>query len=68
MVLGICSVILFCGLGVISGIIGLITGIIAMREMKSMQYARHSRGMDVAGIVCSGLGILIFAYFVWFYA
>lgn len=67
MVLGICSIILFCGPGIVCGLLGLIIGAIAIKEIRDKQYDHKSKGMAIAGIICSGLGILAFIWFVWNY-
>lgn len=54
MVLGILSLVGACcyGLGVILAIIGLILGIISLKQQ------RPGKGMAIAGVITSGLGIL----------
>lgn len=59
MVLGICSIALCCCLGWILGIPGLIFGIIALNEVNTHAYSQGSRGMAVAGIWCSSIGLCL---------
>ncbi|MCF8012132.1 MAG: DUF4190 domain-containing protein [Clostridiales bacterium] len=58
--LGILSIVtpVFTGPGFILGIIGLILGIIGLKETK--RFKQERRKMAVAGIICSGFGLPIF--------
>ena len=64
MVIGIVSV---CGLcccwGGFLGILGLIFGFIANNQMKSGKYSSSSRGMALAGLICSGVALAITSVF-----
>ena len=63
MVLGICSIVTCCCPGIVLGIIGLIFGILSLQELPAGPAAGSARGMAVAGVICSAVGIAIsFAY------
>lgn len=59
LVLGIISIVasLIPFAGGILGIIGLILGIIGLREINNLK--QRNKNIAVAGIICSGLGILL---------
>jgi hypothetical protein len=61
MVLGILSIplVMCCFVSPILGIIGLIFGSLALKEIDTGNYSPGSRGMAIAGLICSGLGLLI---------
>lgn len=61
LVLGICSIPMFCCvfIGPVLGVLGLIFGILALKELPEGPAARSARGMAIAGLVCSGVGIVI---------
>lgn len=59
MVLGICSIVTCCCPGLLLAILGLIFGSIAMGEIKSGQYAQNSQGFALAGLWCSGIGLVL---------
>ncbi|MFK7787969.1 MAG: DUF4190 domain-containing protein [Phycisphaeraceae bacterium] len=40
------------------GIVGLIFGIVAMNQINNGSYASSSRGMALAGLICSGIALL----------
>jgi len=66
MVLGILSLPTFCCcvLSIPLAIAGLIFGIVAMTQLKDGNYTNGSRGMAIAGLICSGIALLLTA--VWF--
>ena len=64
MVLGIVSLCgLLCCFGGLLGILGLIFGIIAMNQVKNNSYASGSKGMALAGIICSSIALFLSAAF-----
>jgi len=60
MILGIVSLPLSCcGFGILTAIAGLIVGVIALRKIKRSRGAIRGRGMAQAGIIMSGMVIVI---------
>ncbi|MEM1354839.1 MAG: DUF4190 domain-containing protein [Planctomycetota bacterium] len=61
MVLGICSLPLLCCcfVGPVLSIMGLIFGIIALKQLPDTPQAKGPRGMAIAGIICSSIGLLL---------
>ncbi len=60
LVLGISSLaalLMLPGLGIVIGILGIIFGILALKELKTRRQA--GQGMAIAGLICGGLGTLI---------
>jgi uncharacterized BrkB/YihY/UPF0761 family membrane protein len=58
LILGILSIVtLFFGVGIILGVIGLIIGIVALKEIK--RFKQEGRKMAITGIVCNVIGIII---------
>lgn len=59
MVIGIvAATMVCCPLVSYLGVIGLVFGILAMKQLNDGRYAGGSRGMAIAGIVCSSLATL----------
>lgn len=59
MVLGILSIVLFCCCGWVLGIVGLALGIVALMQLPDTPQARSARGMALAGVICSGISIVL---------
>lgn len=60
MVLGIISLVgtCCCPAGLV-GIVGLVFGIVAMNQIGSGHYSSGSRGMAIAGVICSSIATLL---------
>ena len=50
---------LFCGLGVVLGILGLVFGLVSMRKIERAAGALTGRGMALAGAICGGVGLVL---------
>ncbi|HUR25080.1 MAG TPA: DUF4190 domain-containing protein [Candidatus Thermoplasmatota archaeon] len=59
LVLGIVSVCFALYLGIICGVIGLILGVLGMKEIDRNPHAMKGKGMAIAGIVLGSIGILV---------
>jgi hypothetical protein len=61
MVLGIASIVFFCGwyLSLPLGITGIILGAIGLNQINKGNFSGSSRGMAIAGLVTAGIGIVI---------
>jgi hypothetical protein len=61
LVLGVLSIALYFWVGFILGVIGLIIGIVALKEIRLNEQSGRKAGRKTAitGIVCSCLGIII---------
>ncbi|MDR3645897.1 MAG: DUF4190 domain-containing protein [Clostridia bacterium] len=63
MVLGIASMplLLFCGVGIVTAIIAVVFGFVALRSIKASNGAQQGSGMAIAGIVCgfSAIALLL---------
>lgn len=59
LVLGIVSVCIAVYLGLICGIIGLVLGILAMKEIDRNPQTMKGKGMAIAGIVLGAIGIVL---------
>ncbi|WP_239614616.1 DUF4190 domain-containing protein [Cohnella mopanensis] len=57
LVLGVLSIALYFSVGLILGVIGLIIGIVALKEIRVNE--QSGRKTTITGIVCSSLGIII---------
>lgn len=61
LVCGIVGIVLvFCWVGVILGILGLIFGIIGMKKVERSNGMLKGRGMALAGAICGGVAIVLF--------
>jgi hypothetical protein len=59
LVLGIVSVCIAAYLGVICGVIGLVLGILGMKEVDRNPQAVKGKGMAIAGVVLGSIGIVL---------
>ncbi|MFN3167232.1 MAG: DUF4190 domain-containing protein [Phycisphaeraceae bacterium] len=65
LVMGILSItlIMCCFVSPVLGIIGLIFGSLALKETSTGNFSSGSRGMAIAGLICSGIGALVSTLF-----
>lgn len=59
MVLGIVSLVGLCCCGGVLGVLGLIFGGVALNQINDGNYSSASRGMAIAGLICSGVSIAL---------
>ncbi len=59
LVCGIVAIPMYCGIGLILGILGLVFGIISMRKIDRSGGTLTGRGMALAGAICGGVGLAI---------
>lgn len=57
LILGILSIALFFGVGIILGVIGLILGLVALKETKLNE--QKGKNIAISGVICSSLGIIV---------
>jgi hypothetical protein len=50
---------LFCGLGVVLGVLGLVFGLVSMRKIDRAAGALTGRGMALAGVICGAVGLVL---------
>lgn len=50
---------LFCGLGLVLGILGLVFGLVSMRKIERAAGALTGRGIALAGAICGGVGLVL---------
>jgi hypothetical protein len=59
LVCGIVAIPMYCGIGLILGVLGLVFGIISMRKIDRSGGTLTGRGMALAGAICGGVGLAI---------
>ncbi len=64
LIVGIASCTICCYMGFLTGIIGIILGIVEKTKINAGEHAEKGRGMSTWGIILSAVGIFIF-FLVW---
>ncbi len=54
----------FWGVGLIFAVVAIVLGILDLKSIKEGKSDSQGRGFDITGIVCGGVGILIFIIFI----
>ena len=59
LVCGIVAIPMYCGIGLVLGVLGLVFGIISMRRIDRAGGALTGRGMALAGAITGAIGLAI---------
>jgi hypothetical protein len=66
LVCGIVAIPMYCGIGLVLGVLGVVFGIVSMRKIDRSGGMLTGRGMALGGAICGGVGLAINAVFwVW---
>lgn len=66
LVCGIVAIPMYCGIGLVLGVLGVVFGIISMRKIDRSGGTLTGRGMALAGAICGGVGLAInLIFWVW---